>query len=144
MRKYTNVLVAYDGSDLSMKALNEAITMAKENPALQIDVVTALNPTAQISSAVVYASILNELRKEAVDLLKVVSDELHEQLPNHVVRTMVLEGNPGNEIVKYADDHERDLIIMGSRGLNGLREWFLGSVSHAVLQRSHCPVLIIK
>ncbi|MDQ0483558.1 universal stress protein [Guptibacillus hwajinpoensis] len=144
MRKYTNVLVAYDGSDLSMKALNEAITMAKENPALQIDVVTALNPTAQISSAVVYASILNELRKEAVDLLKVVSDELHEQLPNHVLRTMVLEGNPGNEIVKYADDHDRDLIIMGSRGLNGLREWFLGSVSHAVLQRSHCPVLIIK
>ncbi|MDP4550653.1 universal stress protein [Alkalihalobacillus macyae] len=144
MRKYTNVLVAYDGSDLSMKALNEAIAMAKENPALQIDVVTALNPTAQISSAVVYASILNELRKEAVDLLKVVSDELHEQLPNQVVRTMVLEGNPGNEIVKYADDHERDLIIMGSRGLNGLREWFLGSVSHAVLQRSHCPVLIIK
>ncbi|KMM39006.1 universal stress protein [Guptibacillus hwajinpoensis] len=144
MRKYTNVLVAYDGSDLSMKALNEAITMAKENPALQIDVVTALNPTAQISSAVVYASILNELRKEAVDLLKVVSDVLYEQLPNHVVRTMVLEGNPGNEIVKYANDHERDLIIMGSRGLNGLREWFLGSVSHAVLQRSHCPVLIIK
>lgn len=144
MRKYTNVLVAYDGSELSMEALNEAMTMAKENPALQIDVVTALNPTAQISSAVVYASILNELRKEAVDLLKEVSDELHEQLPNHVVRTMVLEGNPGNEIVKYADEHERDLIIMGSRGLNGLREWFLGSVSHAVLQRSHCPVLIIK
>ena len=144
MRKYTNVLVAYDGSDLSMKALNEVMTMAKENPALQIDVVTALNPTAQISSAVVYASILNELRKEAVDLLKEVSDELNEQLPNHVVRTMVLEGNPGNEIVKYADEHERDLIIMGSRGLNGLREWFLGSVSHAVLQRSHCPVLIIK
>lgn len=144
MRKYTNVLVAFDGSDLSMKALNEAIAMAKENPTLQIDVVTALNPTAQISSAVVYASILNELRKEAVDLLKEISEELHEQLPNHVVRTMVLEGNPGNEIVKYADEHERDLIIMGSRGLNGLREWFLGSVSHAVLQRSHCPVLIIK
>ncbi|TKD72021.1 universal stress protein [Pseudalkalibacillus hwajinpoensis] len=144
MRKYTNVLVAFDGSDLSMKALNEAVAMAKENPTLQIDVVTALNPTAQISSAVVYASILNELRKEAVDLLKEISEELHEQLPNHVVRTMVLEGNPGNEIVKYADEHERDLIIMGSRGLNGLREWFLGSVSHAVLQRSHCPVLIIK
>ncbi|MBN8210346.1 universal stress protein [Bacillus sp. NTK071] len=144
MKKYTNVLVAFDGSDLSMKALNEAIAMAKENPTLQIDVVTALNPTAQISSAVVYASILNELRKEAVDLLKQISEELHEQLPNHVVRTMVLEGNPGNEIVQYADEHERDLIIMGSRGLNGLREWFLGSVSHTVLQRSHCPVLIIK
>ncbi|MCA0989827.1 universal stress protein [Pseudalkalibacillus hwajinpoensis] len=144
MKKYHKILVAFDGSDLSVKALNEAIAMAKENEALEIDVVTALNPTAQISSAVVYASILNELRKEAVDMLKGIREKLDVQLPNHKVKTMVLEGNPGNEIVKYADEHNRDLIIMGSRGLNGLREWFLGSVSHAVLQRSHCPVLIIK
>ncbi|WP_371017570.1 universal stress protein [Pseudalkalibacillus sp. JSM 102089] len=144
MKKYNKILVAFDGSDLSVKALNDAIAMAKENDSLEIDVVTALNPTAQISSAVVYASILNELRKEAVDMLKGISEKLDVQLPNHKVKTMVLEGNPGNEIVKYADEHNRDLIIMGSRGLNGLREWFLGSVSHTVLQRSHCPVLIIK
>ncbi|WP_347550962.1 universal stress protein [Pseudalkalibacillus hwajinpoensis] len=144
MKKYNKVLVAIDGSDLSIKALNEAIAMAKENPSLEVDVVTALNPTAQISSAVVYASILNELRKEAVDMLKGISEKLEVQLPNHKVKTIVLEGNPGNEIVKYADENNRDLIIMGSRGLNGLREWFLGSVSHSVLQRAHCPVLIIK
>ena len=144
MKKYSKILVAFDGSELSIKALNEAIAMGKENEALEIDVVTALNPTAQISSALVYASILNELRKEAVDMLAGISEKLSVQLPNHKVKTKVLEGNPGNEIIEYADENDRDLIIMGSRGLNGLREWFLGSVSHAVLQRSHCPVLIVK
>ncbi|WP_273849991.1 universal stress protein [Guptibacillus spartinae] len=144
MKKYSKILVAFDGSELSVKALNEAIAMGKENEALEIDVVTALNPTAQISSALVYASILNELRKEAVDMLEGISEKLSVQLPNHKIKTKVLEGNPGNEIVEYADENDRDLIIMGSRGLNGIREWFLGSVSHAVLQRSHCPVLIVK
>lgn len=144
MKQFSKVLVAFDGSELSVKALNEAIVMAENNPEFQLDVVTALNPTAQISSAVIYASVLSELRKDAVDMLNEVNEELANKLPNHTTRTMVLEGNPGEEIVKYADEHGFEMIIMGSRGLSGIKELFLGSVSHNVLQRANCPVLVIK
>ncbi|TLS37958.1 universal stress protein [Pseudalkalibacillus caeni] len=144
MNGYTKLLVAFDGSELSEKAYRVALNMAKENDAVELDVVTALNPTAQISSAVVYANILNELRKDAVEMMTEMKERLNEDLPDHKTKTMVLEGNPGDEIVTYADVNQIDLIIMGSRGLGGIKEFFLGSVSHNVLQRSHCPVLIIK
>jgi len=35
-------------------------------------------------------------------------------------------------------------VVMGSRGLSGLKEIFLGSVSHHVVQKSSCPVMIVK
>ncbi|MCA0987677.1 universal stress protein [Guptibacillus algicola] len=144
MKQYNRVLVAFDGSELSVKALDEAIKMAEENPDLHLDIITALNPTAQISSAVIYASVLNELRRDAVNMLNEVSEKVTERIPDHVTKTMVLEGNPGEELVNYADENHCDLIVMGSRGLSGIKEIFLGSVSHNVLQRANCPVLVIK
>ncbi|WP_270181504.1 universal stress protein [Alkalihalobacillus sp. CinArs1] len=144
MKQYSRVLVAFDGSELSVKALEESIKMAQENPELHLNIVTALNPTAQISSAVIYASVLNELRKDAVEMLDEVSKSVKKRIPQDDLSTMVLEGNPGEEIVKYAEENECDLIVMGSRGLSGIKEIFLGSVSHNVLQRASCPVLVIK
>nr|WP_284644965.1 universal stress protein [Paenibacillus chinjuensis] len=46
-------------------------------------------------------------------------------------------------MLKYARDTEQQLIIIGSRGLSGIKEMMLGSVSHKVSQLSNCPVLIV-
>ncbi|MCZ8514788.1 universal stress protein [Paenibacillus filicis] len=54
------------------------------------------------------------------------------------------EGDAGKEIVKYSEEAGCDLIVMGSRGLSGLREWWLGSVSHHVMQHTKRLVLIVK
>jgi nucleotide-binding universal stress UspA family protein len=58
--------------------------------------------------------------------------------------TKILHGEPGPEIVKYANENKVDLIVLGSRGLNALQELVLGSVSHKVAKRAHCPVMIVK
>jgi len=58
--------------------------------------------------------------------------------------TILLEGKPGSTIVEYANKHEFDLVVIGSRGLNSLQEFVLGSVSHKVAKRAECPVLIVK
>ena len=47
-------------------------------------------------------------------------------------------------IVSYAKDHQVDLIVMGSRGLKGLKKKLLGSVSEEVSQLAPCQVLIVK
>ncbi|RCK13159.1 universal stress protein [Bacillus licheniformis] len=47
-------------------------------------------------------------------------------------------------IVSYANHHDVDIVIIGSRGLNTLQEMVLGSVSHKVAKRVKCPVLIVK
>jgi nucleotide-binding universal stress UspA family protein len=57
---------------------------------------------------------------------------------------VLLKGiSPAYVILNHAREHGCDLIIMGSRGLTGIKE-FLGSVSHTVVQNSQVPVLIVK
>jgi len=46
--------------------------------------------------------------------------------------------------VKYANEQKVDVVVIGSRGLNTLQEVVLGSVSHKVMKRVHCPALIVK
>lgn len=57
-----------------------------------------------------------------------------------VVRTEA----PGAAILKHAETTKPDLLLMGSRGLGGVSRFMLGSVSHAVLNRAPCPVLIFR
>ena len=60
------------------------------------------------------------------------------------VHSEVRSGDPAKEIVDLAVMTEADLIIIGSRGLSGIKKWVLGSVSEKVAQQSPCPVLIVK
>jgi nucleotide-binding universal stress UspA family protein len=46
-------------------------------------------------------------------------------------------------ILRIADEHDASVIVMGSRGLGGMRSLFLGSVSHGVVHHAHRPVLVI-
>jgi nucleotide-binding universal stress UspA family protein len=56
----------------------------------------------------------------------------------------ILEGDPASQIIQYAEENNNDVIVMGSRGLGRVREFFLGSVSHNVVQMAKCPVFIVK
>lgn len=48
------------------------------------------------------------------------------------------------EILNFSQKNKYDIIIIGSRGLGSIKEVFLGSTSHAVVQKSKIPVMIIK
>lgn len=51
---------------------------------------------------------------------------------------------PGACLIDYANKGSFDIVIIGSRGLNTLQEMVLGSVSHKVLKRVNCHVLVVK
>ncbi|KGX86007.1 universal stress protein UspA [Pontibacillus litoralis JSM 072002] len=136
------MLVAYDGSKLSKQALQEAMNRADENPETEIHVVTVVNPTGPFTNKTIYKSIEDELRKDSkVELAKLVEQFKRE---DQHIETEVLTGNPGAQICKYAKNNDITLIMIGSRGLRNVKELFLGSVSHNVVQHAHCPVLIFK
>lgn len=63
------------------------------------------------------------------------------QIDGEVVR---LFGNPGEQIVKKAEDIEATLVITGSRGLGTIRRTVLGSVSDYVIHHSHVPVIVYQ
>ena len=137
---YKRILLAADGSDHSLRAAEHAAALAKAmNGAIEIAYVTDFSKSKE---AVLHAKGRSDLEIERRQLLLPAEELLKtSQIPYEV---NILHGEPGPTIVSHANAHLFDLIVIGSRGLNPLQEMVLGSVSHKVMKRSDCPVLIIK
>ncbi|MEN8181620.1 MAG: universal stress protein [Myxococcota bacterium] len=60
------------------------------------------------------------------------------------VETVVREGYPATVILEEAEQRETDLIVIGTRGLTGLKHLLLGSIAERVVQKALCPVLTVK
>ena len=141
---FDKILVAIDKAEITNKLLDATVEIAR-NKQTQV---TLLHVSQEyISNGMTYVpenfleDILNEVEKASLKQLqqaksKLVSAEIHPE-------TVHLKGDPAHEILKYARDTEQQLIIVGSRGLSGIKEMMLGSVSHKVSQLSSCPVLIV-
>jgi nucleotide-binding universal stress UspA family protein len=77
---------------------------------------------------------------------KILSDATKkvEEKSTVTLSSMLVEGRPADKIIEVAQKGKYDLIVIGSRGLGGIKEFFLGSVSDRVADEASCPVLIIK
>ncbi|WP_421980764.1 universal stress protein [Roseibium sp.] len=58
-------------------------------------------------------------------------------------RAFVKGGQPARTIVKFAEEHDADVIVVGSRGLGDVEGFLLGSVSHKITSLADCPVLVV-
>jgi len=67
-------------------------------------------------------------------------DELERLRPEYVLRV----GTPAEEIVRYADVCDADLIIMGTHGRSGIAHALMGSVAEQVVRTAPCPVLLVR
>jgi nucleotide-binding universal stress UspA family protein len=59
------------------------------------------------------------------------------------VRAFYMGGGPARTIVKFSNDHDVGLVVLGSRGLSDSERYLLGSVSHKVTSTSDRPVLVV-
>lgn len=140
----SRIVVPYDQSELSKRALETAITLAKQDERIEVNVVTVVNTQTTIYNYVNFDTdpVRQAQLAEAKEMLNEVKEKMS-GLPNKV-RTIIIEGSPAMSIVDFIVEENADLVVMGSRGLSGLKELFLGSVSHYVVQKSPCPVYIVK
>ncbi len=60
------------------------------------------------------------------------------------VKTVVLGGEPAEEIINYAEKNDVSVIIMASHGRSGITAWVMGDVASKVLQATRVPVLLIR
>lgn len=141
---YSKILVAYDGSEASDKALDSALKLAKLNHFSKLDIIHIFNlPTYVLGSSVVIPPIVIE--NNYLDYSEQVIGKIKEQIADFSnIHIEVRSGSITKEILKYADEIQADLIIVGSRGLNSIGEFVLGSVSHNVVQHAKLPVLVVK
>jgi nucleotide-binding universal stress UspA family protein len=61
-----------------------------------------------------------------------------------IVEAHLRTGEPDREIVALAEELGAGLIVMGSRGLSGVRRALMGSVSDGVVRHAHCPVMVVR
>lgn len=143
---YTKILTAYDGSEQAIRALKTAITLAEEWKAslevvhaYQIPVIVVGEAMIQppVNTTVVAADEADNLADEVRSIISSVSPELQ-------ANVTVIQGEAGRGIVDTAEEKGADLIIIGCRGNSGLKELFLGSVSHYVIQHSKIDVHVVK
>lgn len=138
---YNKILLAADGSAHSLRAAEQAIHLARNNPEASVIVLYVVD--SKTSKADVLRNLdtegLMHLRKQ-----KMLSIEKKAQEAGINYEIKIIRGEPGPSIVSYANDNHMDVVLIGSRGLNALQEFMLGSVSHKVAKRAKCPVMIIK
>jgi len=132
------VLLASDGSDHSEAALDETLHSAwPSNTSFQVLSVvdTSFSPPPTVHRMLTAAQSVVDLSIE----------RLKEKLPpeTNVIGT-VAQGSPKAEILECAERWPADLLIVGLRGLRGIKKVLLGSVSHALVVSATCSVRIVR
>ena len=140
---YTRILVGIDGSEASVRGLDEAIRVAKATGGtlLLVHVVNEL-----ISADIVaYEKVIEQLRQGGAKIL--------EEALTHVRRSDVaceqklldsFGERPADLIVKEAKAWPADLIVLGRHGRKGLKRLALGSDAELVLRMSPVPLLLVR
>jgi nucleotide-binding universal stress UspA family protein len=142
LNTYKKIVVPFDNSELSKKALETSVTLAKYEDKIELNVIMVVDSVDTFYYYGLTDPVRETLIKEAKEALNDVEQKLKD-LPNKT-KTLLIEGHPASRIVDFVKESNADLVVMGSRGLSGLKEVFLGSVSHHVVQKSNCPVYIVK
>ncbi len=138
---YNKILVPIDGSDSSLSALREALELAKLTKGkITILHVYSMGTSLIVSERQEYFYQLALKNGESL-LAKGKKLAKNEGLD---VNKLLLEGDAVEQIVKTAHEGYFELIVMGVRGLSGMKELFLGSVSHGVIKNAPCPVLVTR
>lgn len=137
---FKHILLAADGSDHSLRSAEKAIELAKANEST-LDVVYVVNGSTSKADVLAYNSKFEVEQKRKEKLAPIVK-RLKQENINFTIH--IIHGEPGPAIVKFANEREYDCVVVGSRGLNKLQTFVLGSVSHKIAKRVEKPVLIVK
>lgn len=134
-----------DGSEVADRAIQTAISMCKKREQeshISLLHVVSTEAYPNVGVAGITANVDEAIRQEGEELLKSTMQKIDNK--GIKIDAILIEGSPGKEICKYADENNYDLIVMGNRGRGAIKELFLGSVSKTVLNDTTCPVLVVK
>ncbi len=144
------ILLATDGSE-NAKAAVEWLTKWPPPPGSVVRVVTVVHrviPVAGIDYAGIYASweALEEAREAELKAAQTIVDEASDYLAERgfQVEKVVVEGDPGHELIEMAKEWKADAIVVGARGLSSIEALIIGSVAGKLVRHAPCAVIVVK
>ncbi|MBP2029156.1 nucleotide-binding universal stress UspA family protein [Methanohalophilus levihalophilus] len=140
---YKRILIATDGSENVKNAVDWAVELARATRAQLFGVYVVPGVSIGIASrgASWAESFKEHLQEEGAKAVEYVEDSAKKVGVD--VEAAVLEGNPTDVILEYADNNGIDLIVMGTLGKTGIKRFLLGSVAENVVRHSAKQVLVV-
>lgn len=142
MFRFHRILVPMDFSPISHIAVKAASRLADGRSA-DLFLLHAIEPVA----------VLPPLEMSAIPVLPVEDGRAAQRrlegvpIPGRLHRLSlhrnVIRGEPEKVIIDHADEHDIDVIVMGTHSRTGLSHFFLGSVTESVVRHAKCPVLTV-
>jgi nucleotide-binding universal stress UspA family protein len=143
--KVERILFPTDFSEGSSLALRSAVDMAKMYNA-KLHIVHVVYDFAKVTGSHVPHISADELYKEMNSWAQKEIDrcclEETRDLPN--VEKTVIEGIPYEELIKFAEKEQIDLIVIGTYGRSGLERFIFGSTAERVVRKAPCAVLTVR
>jgi nucleotide-binding universal stress UspA family protein len=138
---YHSLLVPFDGSGSSKKALTRACELSKVDGA-EVSVLYVIPRYEEMMDFFKTETIKKSLYQEAekiVEGAKRIASALGVE-----IKAVVQEGHAGDKIVEIADTLKHDLIVVGTHGWSGMNRAIMGSTAERVIAYASCPILIAK
>ncbi len=132
------ILIGFDGSQGSIKALNRAIMLLGDNGEI---IILAVVPSPN-DKTFVDNNAYNLLKIKAKDLVDQTIIDLGEQ--KFKTKGLVEQGDPASVIIDAANQYNVDLIVLGSKGQSELGQYLIGSVANKVVQYAAKPVMVVR
>lgn len=153
---YKNILVAVDDTQLSQEAFEQALALAKAFGA-NLHLLHILHPlraeyqntTSLAFSGAYYPNTVYELTNERWNNLEVQGLNFLKSFCDQATKAGVTTeftqqiGQIDRGIVEFSNNHNMDLLVVGSHGRKGLDEFLAGSVSNYVSHHATCSVLLV-
>jgi nucleotide-binding universal stress UspA family protein len=139
---FTNILVAVDGSQVSLRAAEEAAHIAKQDGAKLVALHVVPTPPFSLEGGL--ADNYNNARREAKSWMGEVQETAARQ--GIAIKTEILVGAHSivEAILGYAETNSVDLIVSGTRGKTPSRRILVGSVASGLVDYANCAVLVIR
>lgn len=144
MVEIKKILCAVDFAEMTPKIVSYADTLAGKLNA-DVHVIYVVQRLDHYSSFNVAPPSLKDVQdgvlKEAENKIDALT---RDQFSTDRVTAKVLSGHPDEEILKYAEDENIDLIVMGTHGRKGVDRLLFGSIAEKVVKTSKTPVMTIR
>jgi len=148
---FSKIVVGIDGSEESMKAAEYAISIAKLYNAELIAITVLTSDIGYIYSSPGVEGpplTVKEIILLAGDEAKKWFDEIKEKANKKGIQlkteSIVAKKSLLNTILEFVEEHNINLVVVGTRGRSGIKKMLLGNVASGLVSYASCPVLVIK
>lgn len=136
------ILLATDGSEYSEEAARSltCMNLTEDDEIMLVHVVSWVPFKYDAES---YYEGLKQIKKDVAP--KIIDSCLEILKPVRArISTAIIDGSPDRYIVEAAEESDTDLIVMGARGVKGVKSILIGSITKSVVLNSSKPVLVVK